>query len=154
MRFDIKLLTQDTEQDLFTIKTCYPIPLGLYTDRYTWAKYGHHILPSTILLNLIENLQTHSLYCNALRHLLCTDLDGNLSTSLNPPPKDKLDEYLSTFVREKSKNTTLGDTFDKYIKNPESRELFGAKIKGDCIVCNDNSSLLIHQFICQEVSKA
>jgi hypothetical protein len=48
---------------------------------------------------------------------------------LNPPTKAKLNEYVSTFVREKSKNTTLGNTFAEYIKNPESRELFGAKIK-------------------------
>jgi hypothetical protein len=121
MGFDTIPLTQDTEQDLFTIKTHYPIPLTQYYDRYTWAKYGHHILPSTILLNLIENLQTHSLYCNALRHLLCTDLDGNLSTSLNPPTKAELTEYLSTFFRGKSKFTTLGNIFEKYMKNLESR---------------------------------
>jgi hypothetical protein len=154
MGFDASPLTQDKEQDLFTIKTRYPIPLALYTDCYTWAKYGHHILPSTISLNRNENLQTHSLYRNALQQLLCTYLDGNLSTSLNPPTKAKLDKYLSTFFRGKSKSTTLGDTFDEYIKNPESRELFGAKNKGDCNVCNNNSSLLIHQFIRQEVSKA
>jgi hypothetical protein len=90
--------------------------------RYTWAKYGHRILPSTISLNQIENLQTHSLYRIALQQLLRTDLDGNLSTSLNPPTKAKLDEYLS-------KTTTLGDSLDKFMKNPESREFFGAKIK-------------------------
>jgi hypothetical protein len=48
---------------------------------------------------------------------------------LNPPTKAKLDKYVSTFSGGNSKNTTLGDTFDKYIKNPESRELFRAKIK-------------------------
>ncbi len=116
MGFDISSLIQGKEQDLFTIKTHYPIPLAFYMYCYTWAKYGHHILPSTILLNQIENLQTHGLYCNALQQLLRTDLDGNLSTFLNPPKKAKLNEYLSTFVREKSKNTTLGDTIDKYIK--------------------------------------
>ncbi len=88
-------MTQDTEQDLFTIETRVPILLAPYYDRYTWAKYGHHILPSTILLNLMENLQTHSLYCNALRYLLRTDLDRNLSTSMNPPTKAKLNEYVS-----------------------------------------------------------
>ncbi len=129
MGFDASPLIQDKEQDLFTIKTWYHIPLAVYTDHYTWEKYGHHILPSTILLNQNENLQTNSLYHNALQQLLCTDLDGNLSTSLNPPIKAKLAEYLSTFFRGKSKTTTLGDTFDKFMKNPESRELFGAKIK-------------------------
>jgi hypothetical protein len=127
--FDASPLIQDKEQDLFTIKTRYPIPLAVYTDRYTWVKHGHHILPSTILLNRNESLQTNSLYCNALQQLLHTDLDGNLSTSLNPPTKAKLDKYLSTFFRGKSKTTTLGNTFDEFMKNPESRELFGAKIK-------------------------
>ena len=85
--FDTTPLTQDMEQDLFTIQHC-PILLAPYYDRCTWAKkYGHHILPSTILLNAMENLQTHSTYCNTLQQLLCTDLDGNLSTSLNPPTK-------------------------------------------------------------------
>ncbi len=102
MEFDASPLIQGKEQDLFTIKTHYPIPLAVYTDRYTWAKYGHHILPSTILLNRNENLQTHSLYCNALQQLLHTDLDGNLSTSLNLPTKAKLNEYVSTFFRGKS----------------------------------------------------
>jgi hypothetical protein len=119
MGFDASPLTQDKEQDLIAIKTHYPIPLAVYPDRYTWAKYGHHILPSTILLNRNENFQTHSLYCNALQQLLCTDLDGNLSTSLNPPTKAKLDKYLSTFFRGKSKTTTLGNTIDKFMKNPE-----------------------------------
>ena len=77
----------------------------------------------------MENLQTHTLYRNALQQLLCTDLDGNLSTSLNPPTRAKLDKYFSAFFRGKSKSTTLGNIFDKYMKNPESRKLFGAKVK-------------------------
>ena len=90
MGFDTIPLTQDMEQDLFSIKTRYLISLAPYYDRYIWAKYGHHMLPSTILLNLMENLQTHSTYCNSLWQLLCTDLDGNLSISLNPSTKAKL----------------------------------------------------------------
>ena len=148
MGFDASLLTQDKEQDLFTIKTRYPIPLAQYYDHYTWANYGCHILPSTISLNWIENLQTHSLYHNALHQLLHTDLDGNLSTSLNPPTKAKLD-----FFRGKSKTITLGDTFDKYMKNPESRKLFGAKVK-EIALSAMIIPLFIHQFIHQEVSKA
>jgi hypothetical protein len=46
MGFDTSPLTQDTEQDLFTVKTHYSIPLAQYNDRYTWAKYGRHIVSS------------------------------------------------------------------------------------------------------------
>jgi hypothetical protein len=77
----------------------------------------------------MENLQTHTLYHNALQQLFRTDLDGNPSTTLNRPTKAKLDEYLSIFFRGKSKSTTLGDIFDEYMKNQESRKLFGAKVK-------------------------
>ncbi len=118
-----------------------------------WVKYGHFILPSTISLNAMENFQTHRTYRNALWQLLCTDLDGNLSTSLNPPTKAKLNEYLSTFFKNAQNYETrqylwqiYGETRIKKIVHPWS--------KGDCIICNNNSSLLIHQFIHQEVSKA
>jgi hypothetical protein len=51
MGFDTSPLTQDTEQDLFTIKTRYPILLAQYNDCYTWVKYGCHILGKTFYLH-------------------------------------------------------------------------------------------------------
>jgi hypothetical protein len=47
MGFDVTPLTQDTDQNLFSFGTEYPIPVAFYYDRYTWAKYGKIILPST-----------------------------------------------------------------------------------------------------------
>ena len=40
MGFDVRSLTQDRDQEQFTIATQTPIPLAIYDDRYTWAKYG------------------------------------------------------------------------------------------------------------------
>ena len=48
MGFDVIQLTQDEEQSLFTIKTNMPIPMLVYGDSFQWAKYGHHILPSSL----------------------------------------------------------------------------------------------------------
>ncbi len=48
MGFDVTQLTQDEEQSLFTIKTDMPIPMFVYGDSFQWAKYGHHILPSSL----------------------------------------------------------------------------------------------------------
>jgi hypothetical protein len=48
MGFDVTQLTQDEEQSLFTIKTNMPIPMLVYEDSFQWAKYGHHILPSSL----------------------------------------------------------------------------------------------------------
>ncbi len=41
MGFDVRQLTQDEEQRLFTIKTDMPIPMLVYGDSFQWAKYGH-----------------------------------------------------------------------------------------------------------------
>ena len=55
MGFDVTQLTQDMEQSLFTIKTNMPIPMLVYGDSFQWAKYDHHILPSSIdLTSLIK----------------------------------------------------------------------------------------------------
>jgi hypothetical protein len=48
MGFDVTQLTPDEEQSLFTIKTNMQIPMLEYGDAFQWAKYGHHILPSSL----------------------------------------------------------------------------------------------------------
>jgi hypothetical protein len=48
MGFDVTQLNQDEEQRLFTIKTNMQIPMLVYGDSFQWAKYGHHILPSSL----------------------------------------------------------------------------------------------------------
>ena len=44
MGFNTKSMTQDVQQGQFTITVDKHIPLMPYSDRFTWAKYGHHIL--------------------------------------------------------------------------------------------------------------
>jgi hypothetical protein len=48
MGFDVTQLTQGEEQSLFTIKTNMPISMLVYGDSIQWAKYGHHMLPSSL----------------------------------------------------------------------------------------------------------
>ena len=36
--FDVRSLTQDRDQDQFTITTKRPIPLAVFADHYTWVK--------------------------------------------------------------------------------------------------------------------
>jgi len=47
MGFAVRSLTQDRDQEHFTISTQTPIPLNIYYDRYTWAKYGRLLDVST-----------------------------------------------------------------------------------------------------------
>jgi hypothetical protein len=94
MGFYVTQWTQDEEQSLFTIKTNMPIPMLVYGDSFQWAKYGHVILPSSLDLTSNNKASLHQTFQNSLIELLRTDLDGNLSSTLNPLTASKLDHYL------------------------------------------------------------
>jgi hypothetical protein len=61
MGFDVTQLTQEEEQSLFTIKTNMPIPMFVYGDNFQWAKYGHHILPSSLNSTRLNSLSAKSI---------------------------------------------------------------------------------------------
>jgi hypothetical protein len=84
MGFDVTQLTQDEEPSLFTLKTNMPIPMLVYGDSFQWAKYGHHILPSSPDLTSNNKASLHQTFWNSLIDFLHTDLDGNLSSNLSP----------------------------------------------------------------------
>jgi hypothetical protein len=84
MAFDVTQLTQDEGLSLFTLKTNMPIPMLVYGDSFQWAKYGHHILPSNLDLASHNKASLHQTCWNSLIDFLHTDLDGNLSSNLNP----------------------------------------------------------------------
>jgi hypothetical protein len=120
MGFDVKSLTQDRYQDRFTITTRMLIPLAVYDDRYTWAKYGRLILPQVLKLNERQNFQILSAHHNFLRDFLRIDLEGNISKTLDVSTKSKLNEYLSSLF-EGSETATRDKTFDEYMKTAEKR---------------------------------
>ena len=91
MGFDVTQLTQDEEPSLFTLKTAMPIPMLVYGDSFQWAKYGHHILQSSLDLASHNKASLHQTFWNSLIEFLCTDLDGNLSSTLNPLTASRLD---------------------------------------------------------------
>jgi hypothetical protein len=100
MGFDVTQLIQDEEQRLFTIKTNMPIPMLVYGDSFQWAKYGHHILPPSLDLTSLNKGSLHQTFWNSLIEFLRTDLDGNLSSTLNPRTASRLDQYLSSFCQK------------------------------------------------------
>ncbi len=93
MGFDVTQLTSDEEQSLFTIKTNLPIPMLVYGDSFQWAKYGHHILPSSLDWTNHNKGSLHHTFWSLIVFLR-TDLDGNLSSTLNPLTASRLDHYL------------------------------------------------------------
>jgi hypothetical protein len=94
MGFNVTQMTQDEEQSLFTIKTNMPIPMLVYGDSFQRAKYGHHILMSSLDLTSHNKAGLHQTFWNSLIEFLHTDLDGNLSSSLNSLTASKLDYHL------------------------------------------------------------
>jgi hypothetical protein len=93
MGFDVTQLTHDVEQSGFTIKTNIPIPMLVYGDSFQWAKYGHHILPPSLDLTSLNKAGLHQTFWESLIQFLRADLDGNLSSTLNPLTTSRLDQY-------------------------------------------------------------
>jgi hypothetical protein len=73
MGFDVTQLIQNEEQSSFTIKTNMPIPMFMYGDSFQWAKYGHHILPSSLDWTSHNKASLHRTFWNSFIEFLCTD---------------------------------------------------------------------------------
>jgi hypothetical protein len=123
MGFNVTPLTQDTDQNLFSFGTEYPIPVAFYCDRYTWAKYGK-ILPSTISLEEREKTALHSTFRNSFQQFLCIDLDGNLSSSPSACVKGRLGKYLCTLFEGQLKTATKAVMFTALVNEPQHKEDF------------------------------
>jgi hypothetical protein len=98
MGFDVTQFTQDEEPSLFTLKTNMPIPMLVYGDSFQWTKHGHHILLSSLDLASHNKASLHQTFWNSLIDFLRTDLDGNLSSNLNPQISSTLDHCLSRLL--------------------------------------------------------
>jgi hypothetical protein len=124
MGFDVTQLTQDVEQSVFTIKTDMPIPMLVYGDSFQWAKYGHHILPSSLDLTSHNKGSLHQTFWNSLIEFLCTVLDGNLSSTLNPLTASRLDQYLSSLQEGLSETANKGEIFYQHLLSEKNKKHF------------------------------
>ncbi len=147
MGFDVTQLTQDEEQSDFTIKTNTPIPMLVYGDSFQWEKYGYHILPPSIDLTSLTKGSLHQTFWNSLIEFLCTDLNGNLSSTLNPLTASTLDLYLSSLQEGLSETANKGKIFDQHLLNEKNKKHFLNEIACFCIVCNTDSPIHIHKLI-------
>jgi hypothetical protein len=127
MGFNVKSMTQDVHQGQFTITTDNPIPLMLYSDRYTRAKYGHFILHSGIIptnntaagsddksltnKNIATADHNDSLTVNhrdCLISFLQTDPDGAASFIADASSTCLIDEFLKITFQTLTKGTKKG----------------------------------------------
>ncbi len=96
----------------------------VYGDSFQWAKYGHHILLSSLDLTSHNKGSLHGTFWTSLIEFLCTDLDGNLSSTLNPLTTSRLYHYLSRVQEGLSETANKGKVFDQQILHQNSKHQF------------------------------
>ncbi len=101
-----------------------PIPMLVYGDSFQWAKYDHHILPSSLDLKSHNKGSLHRTFWNSLIEFLCTDLDGYLPSTLNPFTASRLDDYLSRLFEGLSETANKGKIFDQQILHQNIKHQF------------------------------
>ena len=70
--FDTSFRNDDSQH--FIITTELPIPFHSHGNTYSWAKYGHHILPPSVSLSGLTNVEIDVTYRQCLLEFLCIDL--------------------------------------------------------------------------------
>jgi hypothetical protein len=100
----------------------------VYGDSFQWAKYGHHILPPSLDLTSLNKAGLHQMFWESLIQFLRTDLDGNLSSTLNPLTTSRLDQYLLGLQEGLSETANKGKIFDQQMLHQKSKDYFIAKI--------------------------
>ena len=132
MGFNTKSMTQDVEQGQFTITVDNPIPLMPYSDRFTWAKYGHHILYSGIIptnnsvaevdkanqTNSYPLVATHDINLTATHReclilFLQTDPGNAASFCVDASINQKINDFLNNIFRSFTKGKDKGNFFDQ-----------------------------------------
>jgi hypothetical protein len=101
-----------------------PTPMLAYADSFQWTKYGHHILLSSLDLTNHNKSSLHHFFLNSRSEFLHTDLDGNLSSTLNPLTASNLDHYLSRLHKGMSETANKGKIFDQQMWHQKSKIQF------------------------------
>ena len=93
MGFDtLKIAQEDDGEKEFSIGVERPIPLAIYDNLFTWAKYGKIILPSSESLDGFVNRQLHSTFQKSLHDFLPIDLNSCRSPYVSKMAHKKISE--------------------------------------------------------------
>jgi hypothetical protein len=119
--FNTQSLAQDVLQGQFTITTESSIPIMSYSDNFTWAKYGHHILfcgeltTANCQLTAKCNPSLNSTHCETLIAFLQTDLEACASNVLDKSSDVKIETFLKKLFLP-MKGVQSGYNFDKCLE--------------------------------------
>jgi hypothetical protein len=112
-----KTISENEKSKIFYLRLEVPIPFSVFGDSYSWAKYGHHILPSILSISSREKVQLHDPFRKCPLALLQTDLDGNLYSTPNLHTSAKIEVYLSKFFPSHLNNQASGSMFDQLLEH-------------------------------------
>ncbi len=110
-----KTLNEDEESNIFSLRLELPIPFSVFGDSDSWAKYGHHILPSTLSLSSREKVKLHDPFWKCLLALIQMDLDGYLYFTPNCHTSVKMEFYLSHFFPSHQDKKASCSMFDQLL---------------------------------------
>jgi hypothetical protein len=85
--------THQEEEKVFTLSTIKPFPFAVYDTLTMWWKYCDEIIPPNQQLKRLNKVSLHQTFCDSLIDFLCSDLDKNLSFTINPYCVPKFTEY-------------------------------------------------------------
>jgi hypothetical protein len=110
-----KTIGENEESKIFSLRLEVPIPFSVLGNSYSWAKFGHYILPSILSLSSREKVQLHNPFRKCLLALLQTDLDCNLYSTPNRHTSAKIEGYLSHFFPGLQDNKACGSMSDQLL---------------------------------------
>ncbi len=124
MGFVLLPSTQDQEQKIFTLSTIKTTPITVYDTPTMWVRYCDHIIPPNQSLKRLNKVGLHQTFCPTLIEFLCTDLDGNLSSTMNPYCVCKFSEYFLNLFRGLSEPKYNVQIFKKTIESGTFKKAF------------------------------
>jgi hypothetical protein len=95
----------------------------------------------------------HQTFQNFLIEFLRTDLDGNLSSTLNPLTPSRLDEYLSSLQEGLSETANKGKNFDRQMLHQKSKDYFIAEIASIALFATQIPLSIFTNLFCQRFEK-
>ncbi len=108
--------THQEEEKVFTLSTIKPTPFAVYDILTMQWKYYDKIIPPNQQLKRLNKVSLHQTLCDFLIDFLHTDLDGNLSFTMNPYCVPKFTEYFLDLFKGMPETQLRKQIFERTMK--------------------------------------
>jgi hypothetical protein len=119
---------------MFTLSTIKPIPFAVYDTPTMWLIYCDELIPPNQSSKRLSKVSLHQTFHDSFIDFLCTDLDGNLSSIMNPHRVPKFTEYFLNFFKGMSETQHQVQIFKSTIENSTFKKAFVDHMKETAIL--------------------